>query len=147
MKGSGVSFMCDTQFQSVINRNSRLFRCLMPLRLMSNSSRETTYLGKLYRMLWSIPCRSIIRSKESIGRASNIWSGDAQRIDQPPGVYTDLDHAEWYCNSGTTPYFVLYVGKFASGIRGKEQTIIRRSYVSCLFLSEDCRKGPIYSAE
>ena len=65
--------------------------------------------------LRSILCRKTTRNEGITGRASNIWSGDAQRIDQLPSVYTDLAHAEWYCTSGTTPFFVLYVGKFALG--------------------------------
>ena len=43
------------QFHSSAKRKSRIFRCLMPFRLMSNSSRETTYFGKLSRMLSYAP--------------------------------------------------------------------------------------------
>lgn len=36
-----------SQFHSSARRKSRIFRCLIPFLLMSNSSRDTTYLGKL----------------------------------------------------------------------------------------------------
>ena len=38
------------QFHSSARRKSRIFRCLIPFRLISSSSRETTYLGKLSRI-------------------------------------------------------------------------------------------------
>ena len=43
------------QFHSSVRRKSRMFRCLIPFRLMSNSSRETTYFGKLSRILSYAP--------------------------------------------------------------------------------------------
>ena len=43
------------QFHSSAKRKSRIFRCLIPFRLISNSSRETTYFGKLSRMLSYAP--------------------------------------------------------------------------------------------
>ena len=43
------------QFHSSARRKSRIFRCLIPFWLMSNSSRETTYFGKLSRILSYAP--------------------------------------------------------------------------------------------
>lgn len=42
-------FYALIQFHSSANRKSRILRCLIPSRLMSNSSNVTTYLGKLSR--------------------------------------------------------------------------------------------------
>ena len=46
------------QFHSSAKRKSRIFRCLIPFRLISNSSRETTYFGKLSQIFmraWNLP--------------------------------------------------------------------------------------------
>ena len=53
------------QFHSSARRKSRIFRCLIPFRLMSNSSRETTYFGKLSRMLSYAPNSRLTVSSEA----------------------------------------------------------------------------------
>ena len=53
------------QVQSSVRRKSRMLRCLMPLRLISNSSRETTYLGKLSRILSYAPNSRLTVSSEA----------------------------------------------------------------------------------
>ena len=53
------------QVQSSVRRKSRILRCLMPLRLISNSSRETTYLGKLSRILSYAPNSRLTVSSEA----------------------------------------------------------------------------------
>ena len=62
-----VKAMClnlyNHQSQLGANRKSRIFRCLMPFRLMSSSSIVTTYFGKLSRMLSYAPnSRSVVSS-------------------------------------------------------------------------------------
>lgn len=47
---SGTKGRMAYQFHSSCSRKSRILRCLIPLRLISNSSRVTTYLGKLSRI-------------------------------------------------------------------------------------------------
>ena len=53
------------QVQSSVRRKSGILRCLMPLRLISNSSRETTYLGKLSRILSYAPNSRLTVSSEA----------------------------------------------------------------------------------
>ena len=53
------------QFHSSARRKARIFRCLIPFRLMSNSSRETTYFGKLSRMLSYAPNSRLTVSSEA----------------------------------------------------------------------------------
>ena len=45
--GVSVCFAIKTQFHSYIARNFRILQCLMPFLLISSSSIDTTYLGKL----------------------------------------------------------------------------------------------------
>ena len=53
------------QFHSSARRKSRIFRCLIPFRLMSNSSRETTYFGKLSRIESYAPNSRLTVSSEA----------------------------------------------------------------------------------